>query len=136
MKKLKVLFLFVLSLFLFTGCGSNNFKSLSYSELKDKLKDNETFFFVVVKDGCQYCEAYEPIVEEVTEENDIIGYKFNISKLDEKDYDTFYNEYKVDSTPTTIFVENGKEVSIMKRITGSVSKEKLTEKLKAMNYIK
>ena len=136
MKKLRILFLFVLSLFIFTGCGSNNFKDLSYSELKDKLKANETFFFVVVKDGCQYCEAYEPIVEEVTEENNIVGYKFNISNLDDEEYEAFYEEYKVDSTPTTIFVEKGKEVSIMKRITGSVSKEKLTEKLKSMNYIK
>lgn len=135
MKKIKFILLFILSIFIFTGCGSSNFKSISYNELKDKLKDNETFFFVVVKDGCRYCESYEPIVEEVLKENDITAYKLNLSELSEDDFNTFSNEFKVDSTPTTIFSEEGK-ISLMKRIEGSISKEKLTEKLKDMNYIK
>ncbi len=135
MKRIKFILLFILSIFILTGCGSSNFKSISYNELKSKLKGNETFFFVVVKDGCRYCESYEPIVEEVLKENDITAYKLNLSELSDDDFDTFYSEFKVDSTPTTIFSEEGK-ISLMKRIEGSISKEKLTEKLKAMNYIK
>ncbi len=136
MKKIKSVLLLILLVFLCSSCGSNNFKDISYSELNKKLENKETFFFVVVRDGCQHCEAFIPKVEEVLKEYDIKGYKLNYSDLSEKDEEDFTNKYGISSTPTTVFIKDGNETSILQRIEGNVSKEKLIDKLKKNDYIK
>ncbi len=135
MKKISKLLIVFLLVIICSSCGNSKFKSISYSELKDKLKNEDTFFFVVIKDGCQYCERFVPIVAEVLDEYDIVGYKLNYSDLSESDDEAFYAEYGIDSTPTTVFIKNGQEVSILQRIEGSVSKEKLVSKLKNNGFI-
>lgn len=137
MKKIKLLILFLFVGFLFTGCGSSsNLKSISYSELKDKLESKEKFFFIVIRDGCTFCESFVPKVEDVLDEYDIVGYKLNISDMSEKEYNEFDEIWDVSGTPTTIFIEDGLEISIMQRIDGSVSKEVFITKLEQNNYIK
>ncbi len=136
MKRVKYFLLLFLSIMLFTSCGSSKLKDISYSELNKKLKNNETFFFVVTRDGCQHCEKYIPKVEEVLEEYDIVGYNLNYSDLSEEEDEEFYNTYGIGSTPTTVFIKNGKEISMLQRIEGNVSKEKLINKLKNNDYIK
>ncbi len=136
MKKIKYFVLLFLSVFLLTSCGSSNLKDLSYKELNKKLENKETFFFIVTRDGCSHCEDYIPKVEEVLDEYDIVGDNLNYTDLSEDEDEEFYSEYGVDSTPTTIYIKDGKEVSILQRIEGNVSKEKLITKLKNNNYIK
>lgn len=136
MKKLKLIIVLFISMFLFTSCGSSKLKSISYSELKDKIKNEETFFFIVIRDGCQHCEKFVPKVEEILEEYDIVGYKLNYSNLSEEEDEDFYNEYGISATPTTVFIKDGKEVSMLQRVEGNVSKEKFITKLKNNDYIK
>ena len=136
MKKLKLI-LIPLLLLVLCACGkSSNLKSLSLSELKEKMNNKETFFFVVEKDGCQYCEAYVPKVEEVLDEYDIIGYVINISDMSASEYEEFDKLFAIDGTPTTIFMTEGNELSILQRIDGNVSKDKIISKLENNNYIK
>lgn len=136
MKKFKIFVLAILLLTVVVGCGkSSNLKSISYSKLNKMLENEETFFFVVTKDGCSHCEAFVPVVEEVLKEYDLVGYNLNISEMNDSDYEEFYNTYNVTGTPTTIFISKGKETSLLQRIDGEVSKEKLISKLKANNYI-
>ena len=135
MKKISRLLIVILLVLFSSSCGNSKFKNLSYSELKEKMNNKDTFFFVVIKDGCQYCEKFVPIVEEVLDEYNIVGYKLNYSDLSESDDEAFYSEYGINSTPTTVFVKNGQEVSILQRIEGSVSKEKLISKLKNNGFI-
>lgn len=136
MNKFKYVLLTILSLFIFTGCDNSNFKSLSYDELMDKLESKDTFFFVVVKDGCDYCRAYEPKMEKVLDEYDVVGYYINISDMSEKEYNDFQSKYNVDGTPTTIFIYQGKETSLLLRIEGNQSEETIISSLKDNNYIK
>ena len=110
-------------------------KSISYSSFKEKLKNKETFFLVVTRDGCQYCEKFVPTVEEVLSEYEVTGYNLNYTDLSDSDKELFDPEYNVDSTPTTIFIRDGEEISILQRIEGNVSKEKLVAKLKSNGYI-
>lgn len=135
MKKIKYLLLILFVGIMFTGCGSSNLKSLSYSDLKDKLNNKESFFFIVIRDGCSYCESFVPKAEDVLNEYNIIGYKLNVSDLSDKEAEEFDKQWDVDGTPTTIFIVDGVEGSIMQRIDGSVSKEKLIDKLKQTGYI-
>lgn len=136
MKKLKSILLLCLLIILCSSCGSSKLKSMSYKELNKKLEAKETFFFVVVRDGCQHCENYIPKVEEVLKEYDIEGYKLNYSDLSSEEDEKFFEEYGISSTPTTVFIKDGKEVSILQRIEGNVSKDKLIDKLKKNEYIK
>ena len=137
MKKIKNILLLLLVTIILSGCGSsNNLKDISYSKFKTMLDNKESFFFVVVKDGCSYCDAYKPKVEEVLNEYNIVGYKLNISNMSESEYEEFDANYNVDGTPTTIFITNGQETSLLQRIDGNVSKEKLISKLEANSYIK
>ncbi len=136
MKQIKSLLLAIAILFIFTGCNKDsNLKEISYSKLNTMIENKETFFFVVEKDGCHYCEEYVPKLEEVLSENNVVGYVINISDLSEEDYEKFDKEYNVGGTPTTIFMVNGKE-SKMQRYEGNVSEDKIISKLKSNNYIK
>ena len=65
MKKFKKFLLLILLIVFCSSCGKSNFKTISYSELNKKLNNNDTFFFVVVRDGCQHCEKFVPKVENV-----------------------------------------------------------------------
>ena len=132
-KKILAIFLLII---LCTSCNSSKIKNLSYTELSKKLENNETFFFVVIKDGCPYCEKFIPKVEEVLNEYNISGFTINYSSLSEKEDEEFYDMFGVDSTPTTIFIKDGKEISVLQRLVGNVSKEKLINKLKVNEYIK
>ena len=137
MKKIKKILLLIILVLFCSSCNQNSkLENLSYNDLEKKLNNNDTFFFVVIKDGCQHCEGFVPKVKEVLEEYDIAGYTVNYSNLSEEENEKFYNEFQVDSTPTTIFIKNGKEISLLQRITGNVSKEKLIDKLKINEYIK
>lgn len=135
LKSIKKILLLVICLFIFCSCGNSNLKDINYSEF-NKMKDNkETFFIVIYKDGCPYCEMFIPKVEEILDEYKITGYKINISNMSEDDYKEFESEFNFDGTPTTIFITDGNELSVMQRIDGNVSKEKIITKLKNNNYI-
>lgn len=137
MKNFRKILLILLVIVFCSACGkSSNLKSLDYSSFKDKINNGDSFFFVVIKDGCKYCESYVPKLEKILDEYDISGYSLNISDMSQSEYEEFEENYNVDSTPTTIFVTNGKEVSVMQRIEGNLSEEKVISKLKDNNYIK
>ena len=135
MKKIKYLLLVLLVGVIFTGCGKNNLKTVSFNELSKKLENGESFFFEVVQDGCSHCANFTPKLKEVLNEYDVIGYQLNLTDLTEENYKTFNSMFDVDGTPTTIFIVNGKEVSLLQRIDGNVSKEKIISKLKTNKYI-
>ena len=135
MNKIKYLLLVLLVGVIFTGCGKNNLKTISFNELNKKLENGESFFFEVVQDGCSHCANFTPKLKEVLNEYDVIGYQLNLTDLTEENYKTFNSMFDVDGTPTTIFIVNGKEVSLLQRIDGDVSKEKIISKLKTNKYI-
>jgi predicted bacteriocin transport accessory protein len=138
MKKI-VIILFSLSfLFLFTGCEKKEtyLKDLSFSELQNKINSKDEFFFVVTQDGCSHCENFLPIFEETLNEVKVTGYNFNLTKLSDEENKKFDELFKVDGTPTTIFVKDGSEVSLLQRINGEASKDKVIQKLKNNGYVK
>ena len=72
MKRFKFVFVLFAVFLLLTGCDSNsNLKDLSYKELNKKLRNKESFFFVLVQDGCSHCASFTPKLESVLKEYDI-----------------------------------------------------------------
>jgi predicted bacteriocin transport accessory protein len=139
MKKMKIVVLLLFAILIFSGCSKSNdsyLKDLSFNELKEKLNNKDEFFFVVTQDGCSHCESFIPVLESTLNKEKIVGYNFNLSKLSEDDNKKFEELFKIDGTPTTIFIKDGQEISILQRIYGEASEEQIIQKLKNNGYIK
>lgn len=138
MKKFKIFSLLVLLITITTACSLKNeyLKDISYNELTKKMENGDTFFFTVVQDGCSHCKEFTPKFEEILKEYNITAYKLNFTNLSEDDDKLFEEKFGSSiGTPTTIFIVNGKEQSQLTRLVGNLSKAKIIEKLKTMNYI-
>ena len=139
MKKLIIIVLAVTCLFTVTGCTNKSdsyLKELSYEELNKKLSNKETFFFVVTQDGCSHCENFIPVIEKVLNDKKVVGYNLNTSKFSEEQNKEFDEKYGVTGTPTTIFIKDGEEVSLLQRINGEADSDKVIRKLQNNGYIK
>lgn len=112
--------------------GEAGFTEMTYSEYEEKMESGKPFVMVVVRDGCHYCELYEPVVTEVTSEYSVPFYFINLAHLSEDEYTKLgtsnsYLKNKEWGTPTTLFM-NGKDV--IDSIGGYVEKDEL------VNFVK
>lgn len=136
---MKKVFKFTLLIFLLitlSGCQGGKIKEIKYSELENKLKNNETFVLEIVQDGCHNCESFTPKLKKFAKKYNIDIFQINNTNLTEEDTNNINNLYNITGTPTVIFITDGKEESITNRIIGNVSEEKIISKFKKMNYIK
>lgn len=105
--------------------GEAGFTEMTYEQYKEKVSNNELFMVVIVKDGCGYCEMYEPIVEEVAKEKNLPFYYINLTNLSAEDKEELSttNKYLKKNkwgTPTTLFMYGE---NIVDSISGYVEKD-------------
>ena len=109
--------------------------NITYSEIQKKIENKDNFVLIVSQSTCSHCASYKPKMEIIAQD-----YGLNIYYIDydlEKEQDQFLSDLKLSgATPTTLFFEKGKEKSILNRLEGDVSNEKIIEKLKEMGFIK
>lgn len=109
---------------------------LKFNELQTKIDNKESFILVITQTTCSHCHEYRPILINVLEEYNIVAYELELDKLTTKERGKLNDIANVSGTPTTIFIYDGVEKSTTNRIIGSVAKNKLVSKFKAMGYIK
>ena len=137
MKKIIRILLVFCFIFLLVGCSSSDrIKDVSFSKLKSMINNKETFILEIMQDGCSHCQEFKPKFEDVLKENDLTAYSINLAKLSEEDSDELSKIYSFDGTPTVIFVKDGVEEPIIKRIVGSKSRDEIRQKLKNAGFIK
>ena len=114
--------------------GEAGFTEITYSEYEEKMNTEAPFLVVVVRDGCGYCEMYEPILDEVAGEYKIPIYYINMSNLSSEEYTalgTSNSYFKKNQgkwgTPTTLFMY-GK--SVIDSISGYVEKDEFVDFVK------
>lgn len=112
--------------------GEAGFTEISYSEYESKMAEEKPFLVIIVRDGCGYCEMYEPIVEEVSNEYQVPIYYINLANLTEEEQSLLaksntYLKTKEWGTPTTLFMY-GK--TVVDSISGYVEKEEFVEFIK------
>lgn len=114
--------------------GEAGFTEITYSEYEEKMNTEAPFLVVVVRDGCGYCEMYEPILEEVAGEYKIPIYYINMSNLSSEEYTalgTSNSYFKKNQgkwgTPTTLFMY-GK--SVIDSISEYVDKDEFVDFVK------
>lgn len=110
-------------------------KKITYNEIKEKIKNKDDFILIISRSNCSHCQTYKPKIAEITKDYNIIAYYIDYDK--EKEPEKFLEEFNLEAvTPTTIFIKNGKETSILNRMEGDLEKNKVIEKFKKMGFIK
>lgn len=112
--------------------GDAGFNEITYSNYLEKIDSNEPFLVVIVKDGCGYCEMYEPILKEVADEYNLPINYINLTNLSEEEYNNLaqsnaYLKKNQWGTPTTLFMLGD---SVIDSIGGYVDKDKFVDFVK------
>lgn len=112
--------------------GETGFTEITYDQYKEKVNNNELFLVVIVRDGCGYCEMYEPVVEEVATEYKLPLYFINLTNLtdEEREELSSTNKYLKKNkwgTPTTLFMYGE---NIVDSISGYVEKDTFVDFVK------
>lgn len=81
---------------------------IDFGSLKKLFQTTKKSILIVEKDGCSYCEEFEPIFISALEDNNVTAYKINMSKLNDTDIKKISNYIEFTGTPTTFTIENGK----------------------------
>ena len=112
--------------------GEAGFTEMTYSEYAEKLNVEEPFVVVIKRDGCGYCDMYDPVVTEVANEYGLPIRYINMSNLTEEEYNKLgksnsYLRKEQWGTPTTLFMYGE---HVVDAIGGYVEKDTLVEFVK------
>ncbi len=130
MKKIVALFVIVCCLIV-TGCA----RTITYNDLKEKVKNKESFIVEVIQTGCSHCESFQPVFDKFAKDNNIEYVKLNLSNIVGNDSQDLNSKYNIPGTPTILFFKDGKELEEFK-ISGEVPVSTLKEVFKKAGYIK
>ncbi|MFC4323881.1 thioredoxin family protein [Litchfieldia salsa] len=88
-------------------------------ELEESLKNNETLTVYFYSPTCAYCQQTTPILVPLVDDLGV-----DVKKLNLLEFEDGWQDFAINSTPTLIHYENGKEV---KRIEGLQTEETFRE---------
>ena len=132
----KLIFVFISVLFI-TGCSFfSSYDEISYNEFKQMIRDNNSFILFVGSSTCSACGTYKVTLNKVIKKYNVDVKYIDLSKLSEKESGEFSASFPISATPTTIFIEKGKERDTFNRIVGSVKYSKIINTFKENGYIK
>ncbi len=109
-----------------TLVGEPGFTEITYDQYEEKVNNKDMFLVVIVRDGCGYCEAYQPIVEKVANDYNLPFYYINLTNLTTEESEKLIstNKYlkreKKWGTPTTLFMYGD---NVIASISGYVEEE-------------
>ncbi len=113
-----------------------NIVEINPSKMEEMINNEESFIVVITQTGCSHCEKYLPELDNALKENNLTGYDINVSILND-DEKSILNKYiSYSGTPTTVFINEGKEKTTLNRLIGYANKNKINERLKTMGFIK
>jgi len=109
--------------------GEAGFTEITYSEYEEKLNTEAPFVVVIVRDGCDWCNEYKPIMTEVADEYSLPIYYINLSNLTSEESSALstsnsYLKKEQWGTPTTLFLYGD---TVVDSIGGYVDKETFVE---------
>ena len=131
-----IICIIILCIIYFIFFYKNNFISLSYDEVMEKVNNNDTFILCVSATDCTHCQNYKPKLKKIANEYDVKIYYTDVNTFDENEYNKFKDDISFDgATPVTIFFKEGKEETTATRIEGDVSSDKVINKLKKNGFI-
>ena len=113
-----------------------SFIQLDYKGVIKKVDNKDKFILVVSKSTCSHCATYKPKIEAIVKEYGIDVYYIDYDEETEDTQKEFLEKFNLDgATPMTLFFEKGKEISVLNRIEGDLSSEKVITTVKKMGFI-
>ncbi len=131
----KVLYALIIGIFFLTGCGSREYKELSFNDLQLKLGNKDSFILVIGSDTCSACAKYKENMKQVMKEKKVEIFYLDLNKLNDDEYSKIYSKYVITSTPTTIFIKDGLETSTYDRIIGAADYSEIVKNLEKHGFI-
>lgn len=101
----------------------SNIETISLSEFEAKILNKENITILISKSTCYYCVSYEPIINEVLNEQDKRIYRINILNLSTDEIEILRSYYKFIKTPTLFTVEDG---IVKSELIGTKNKDDLS----------
>ena len=108
---------------------------LEYTEVIEKIENDESFVILISQTTCSHCADYKPKLEKVAKDYKLDIYFVEVDLLSKDKYNEFKSYVNFSSTPVTIFIKDGEEKTAANRINGDASKEKILAKLKSNGFI-
>lgn len=140
MKKINLWLLFLITFsFFICGCGKKitTYEEIKFDEFMEMINNKETFPLFVGSHECSHCDDFKKTINNVIEDYQIKIYYIDIANMTNEEYNKFLTIVNFGgSTPTTVFITDGKEETVYNRIVGALSYSKVVEKLKKVGYIK
>lgn len=144
-KKTYLIILIILLILLFVSLGVLYIRKkeeentlvyeINMQQLEEKINNKDTFILVMTQTGCVHCQSYLPTIKKVSREYGVTFYVLNRAKLSKEEYNRLNNIANISGTPSTIFIVDGEEKTTLNRLTGSIEKSRLVEKLISEGYI-
>ena len=124
----------------FIGKGFNKTEypyihELTFNELESKLNNQDSFVLIITQTGCSHCEAYLPVVQNVSDKYKVDFYVLNRTNISDEERTKLKNIANISGTPTTLFYTSGEEKSALNRLVGQATDYRLVEKLTSEGYI-
>lgn len=124
----------------FIGKGFNKTEypyihELTFNELESKLNNQDSFILIITQTGCSHCEAYLPVVQNVSNKYKVDFYVLNRTNISDEERTKLKNIANISGTPTTLFYTSGEEKSALNRLVGQATEYRLVEKLTSEGYI-
>lgn len=131
-----ILVLLVAFLIINKAISKGDLVELTYDEFTEKIDNEESFVLCVSRTTCSHCATYKPKLENVAKDYGIDLYYIDIDKYSDEEQEEFVKVINFnDTTPTTVFLKNGKETTASNRINGDVSTNRIIDKLKSNDFI-
>lgn len=144
-KKTYLIILIILLILLFVSLGVLYIRKkeeentlvyeINMQQLEEKINNKDTFILVMTQTGCIHCQSYLPTIKKVSREYGVTFYVLNRAKLSKEEYNRLNDIANISGTPATIFIVDGEEKTTLNRLTGSIEKSRLVEKLISEGYI-
>lgn len=135
----KLTYIMVISIILLTtGCGKKlkNYNEISLEKYNEMIENKESFAVVIGSSTCGACEVFKVPMKKFISSYQVDVKYVDLSKLSKEESDAFLLEIGVKSTPTTLFIEEGKQTSVYNRIVGAESYSNIKKAYEKMGYIK
>ena len=131
-----ILVLLLAFLIINKAISKGNLVELTYDEFTEKIDNEESFVLCISLTTCSHCATYKPKLESVAKDYGIDLYYIDIDKYSDEEQEEFVKVINFnDTTPTTVFLKNGKETTASNRINGDVSTNRIIDKLKSNDFI-
>ena len=137
-----VFFVLIIAMAFFLLTYNSNNKSsgelieVNYDKLVDMVDNNDSFILVVSQSTCSHCATYKPKLIDISSEYGIDIYYINYDTEDEDTQKQFLKEFKLSgATPTTMFIKDGKEASMLNRLEGDLAEDRVIQKFVKMGFI-